>query len=557
MNLQGILPNDWETWFRTYYWTIPIVGSGIAAYVLSEKAHANEGQRPREKRVRGMKLQSRFGLNLALNGRALRFNGVELGGVLIPRRLETEHFLIVGSPGAGKSTAMRHLLYQIEYRGQTAIIVDPDSEFIQEFYRESRGDWVLNPLDARCPFWTPQSEWHKDSPEREMDIEATAAALVRGDGPWDVAGRTLVAAVLSVSAGAEQVVETLQLGPAGIIRAINGTPAGALFSPEAKAQASAVIGRAIAACGPLKLLPKKADRQWSAKLWNRKGWIFLSSTAENLDAVRVLQAMWLDLIARQLLSLAIGSETTWVIADEVAALGPQPMLMSLLVRGRKRGAAVVIGMQNIAQLRQIYGVNGAVTFSSASTTKLILRVDEPETAEWASEAIGSYETDRTRHAVVMPAQIQRLKALQGYVTIAGQNRAKVKIAKQVLQPRVAGFIPRTTEPEIKLPWRTIEEITPEERRRESRRWHAIKQRAVNPKGPAAKDYIGRGIAMRPTFRVFDTWLNYLLIVHGLPPADNFTLDRVNNEKGYEPGNLRWATHAEQAANRRNTLKKAI
>ena len=49
--------------------------------------------------------------------RDLRGDGVELGGILIPRKLESQHFLLVGAPGSGKSTAIRRMLRQIEARG--------------------------------------------------------------------------------------------------------------------------------------------------------------------------------------------------------------------------------------------------------------------------------------------------------------------------------------------------------------------------------------------------------------------------------------------------------
>ena len=94
------------------------------------------------------------------------------------RRLkECEHFLITGSPGAGKSTLIRHLLGQVAERGQSAIVIDPDCEFVQEFYHEARGDVVLNPLDARCPFWSPWLEFREGS--LTMDAEAMAASLIR------------------------------------------------------------------------------------------------------------------------------------------------------------------------------------------------------------------------------------------------------------------------------------------------------------------------------------------------------------------------------------------
>jgi Type IV secretion-system coupling protein DNA-binding domain len=78
-----------------------------------------------------------------------RPRGISLGQSVIPERNECEHFLITGNPGAGKSTAMRTMLRQIAERGQAAIVIDPESEHVQEFYAESHGDWILNPLHER------------------------------------------------------------------------------------------------------------------------------------------------------------------------------------------------------------------------------------------------------------------------------------------------------------------------------------------------------------------------------------------------------------------------
>jgi hypothetical protein len=51
--------------------------------------------------------------------------------------------------GTGKSTLIRRIVQQIEERGETAIVYDPALDYTPEFYRPSRGDAVLNPLDQR------------------------------------------------------------------------------------------------------------------------------------------------------------------------------------------------------------------------------------------------------------------------------------------------------------------------------------------------------------------------------------------------------------------------
>lgn len=47
---------------------------------------------------------------------------------------------------------------------------------------------------------------------------------------------------------------------------------------------------------------------------------------------------------------------------------------------------------------------------------------------------------------------------------------------------------------------------------------------------------------------FDTFLAHI----GLPPSALHQIDRINNNKGYVPGNLRWATRVQNCNNRRNS-----
>jgi hypothetical protein len=50
----------------------------------------------------------------------------------------------------------------------------------------------------------------------------------------------------------------------------------------------------------------------------------------------------------------------------------------------------------------------------------------------------------------------------------------------------------------------------------------------------------------------EAFINYVDSELGNKPSTKHSLDRIDNNKGYERGNLRWATRAEQARNRRST-----
>ena len=77
-------------------------------------------------------------------------------------------------------------------------------------------------------------------------------------------------------------------------------------------------------------------------------------------------------------------------------------------------------------------------------------------------------------------------------------------------------------------------------------WKNMRQRCCNQNHKNYKDYGGRGIVICDRWNSF---INFLTDMGEPPPGTS--LDRINNDHGYEPGNCRWATPKEQANNRRN------
>jgi hypothetical protein len=463
-----------EGWSRFREWPWLVWSTLLAVMLLTfflGSRMANRSPRYRGRYIRGTRLVATRGYwwkVLIWSSQAL-----VIGRVRWPKKLEPLHLLATGAPGTGKSQAIHGVLDALRRRGDLVIVTDVGGEALRRF--GENGDALLNPFDERSVSWSPFAE---------MDSAADATRLAKSmipdqagkDGEWIGYSQVLVSAVLQRlweqgKATNEALLYFLTAAPSSEIHAlVQGLPAQALCQPGAERMLGSVRGIVGTYIAPYAELPRDAGpKSWSIRRYLREGegWLWMPYREDQRAALRPLLATWLgESINGVLSSPADLDRRRWLLLDEVASLGCVQGMSDALTRGRKHGLCAILGLQSVAQLREAYGDDGAQTLLSCLSSQLILRANDPETADYASEHLGQCTVSRTsvtrggkqgptrtrvEHTedLVLASEIQSLADRRGYLRLAGQSRVRcVKIPLVKRAQTVEPFVPRVSMPPV-------------------------------------------------------------------------------------------------------------
>ena len=433
----------------------------LAAIALLLLWFRYRGQRVnRARRLRGAELVDARELRRRvrpLHGRlAARFSmtpgpdAYRIAGVPYPKRAETQHTIVSGTTGSGKTVLISDLVAQIRERGERCVIYDKMGSYTRSFF-DPASDILLNPLDARSPRWSPFLEAR--SPR---DFDMMAAALIPQqkdtvDPFWITAARQLFAngaGVLLEKGMTENRVlvdHLLKTDLTALAEAMEGTVAQSIVDPANPKTALSVRAMLTANLSALEYLPDDGP-PFSIRDWisdeDETGFLFLTSRGDQHASLRGLISTWLEIAVNAMLSLAQDDgRRIWVILDELPTLHQVPSLQPGLAESRQFGGCFVLGVQVISALRDLYGRNGAETISGLCGTRAVLAAPDRDTAQWSADSLGRAEVEevtegfsygastirdgvsltprRELRTLALASEIMRLENLTGYLRFPG------------------------------------------------------------------------------------------------------------------------------------------
>ena len=393
----------------------------VAGQPLRGTRELSPGQYRREHRKHTGYALTVYPQGMNLRARAQDYFGFKQRSYIltVPREEENEGLLLLGDPGTGKSQIMHQLIDEIASRKQfeAIVIYDPVGEFLEQHY-DPETDIILNPLDARCPYWNPVDEIENVCDETSAPERYFIAESFFPDHPhsspttqfFNKAARSIFAHLLGFRPSPERLVQMLT-DEELIDACVAGTEHAHLIDKAAKAQRAGVLATLSEVGASLKLLPtlEQCDgRRFTFREWaqRRRHCIFITSTQSTREALRRTHAAWFNILFGKLMGTSLttsGQRPCWVMIDEAHSLKRLPALETALVESRKYRVKIVLGTQNKTQIEQSYERISA-TMLAASHTKSFGRINESDSARWVSDMIGQQEIERPRVSTTASVQ---------------------------------------------------------------------------------------------------------------------------------------------------------
>jgi type IV secretory pathway TraG/TraD family ATPase VirD4 len=409
---------------------------------------------------------------------------ITLAGVPLELKDEVKHFKVIGTTGAGKTTAITEMLEKALARGDRVIIADPNGDYMSRFYDPTRGDLILNPFRQDSVPWSLLGEIREPK-----DIENMALAFLPNSGGsetriWNEHGRTFFQAVtkqlLARAANGAAVATDAELyrllsAPVDELRGLlQGTAAQSFVEEGNERFFGSVRSTTTTAFKALEHIIQQRGPALSVRDWveqgnqpGKSGILFMPYLA-NEPALQPMISAWMRTAIYETLSQPPNEDRRlWFVVDELAAVGAIDGMIKAMAELRKHGGRMVIGFQSIAQVRATYGEAEANTIVENARNTLILNSASSEhggTAEFASRIIGDAEVTETTYShtlgatdwigsttksqrfamkrVVLPSEIEQLRDLYGYLKFASNDYwMKVKLSLRDIKSKYATAAP--------------------------------------------------------------------------------------------------------------------
>ena len=407
-------------------------------------------QASKKEHIRGTKFVSAKAIRKEIRRRRIKVS-LPFGSIVLPQELENRHIFTIGLPGTGKSQMLRKVIKKIRTRKDRCVIFDSKGEFFAEFY-DPKKDLLFNPLDKRSLGWNIFNEIRS-----YPDIEALSASLIPpanslSEPFWIDAARDVFSSILKYLYQNDQRTNAdlwrmLTAGGAQLFEKFKSTKGGEVAArylaqdKTSSRQADGVLATMMQYTKVFEFMSDN-DGDFSISKWlstSKRGSIFITNYEDIENTLRPILSLFIDLLARRLLVMPDDlKRRIFFLLDEFGSLQRLPSIVNLLTRGRSKGAAVFLGIQDNGQIERIYdghtletienSCGSRVTFALNGKTaerEARLNIGEVETSmflrSFSTSGSSNFNQRREKEPAYLPSEIAGLPDLTAIVKLRGYD----------------------------------------------------------------------------------------------------------------------------------------
>jgi hypothetical protein len=441
-------------------WGGVILGGWLAAR-QTEEQHVRGMRYVAEPGAAADALQAIETRRMSPQQKAHKVHGVTIGGVEWSRSRETEHALVLGLPGSGKTAGvLRPLMEQALDRGDRVILHDPKGDFTASHY-DPATTVLLGPWDRRCHLWDGASDM--DSPALVDEFAAAVCGVATaGENRHFHQGAATILGGLIKSAQLEgkrwtwaQLSDSLRREPVPMIkRAAMGDALvqGAFPSLFTRGKGElnngerGVLSTLANSSRMLMQLGAVDHARPDAPRFSLRGWLAGTTHSEtrlvifNSSALysQACEALWGSMLAAASATIVSAmpernadADGLWLILDEARQLGGVALerIQTIEEVGRSRGVRVVLGLQDAQQIEAAVGREKAGPMVSMQSTRFYLR-SAPNAAEQIAHTAGDREIKRITNTATAGAVQGKTSSYERVPVLTTSDLTSLRVTRQ-------------------------------------------------------------------------------------------------------------------------------
>lgn len=341
--------------------------------------------------------------------------GVLWGRLRIPSDQATAHFCVVGAVGSGKTLTIRMLMNDqlpliTPGSDRRALVYDAKQEMVPivKSLAPKVPICLLNPFDQRATAWDIARDIRGPAEARQLAM--TLVPDVKESQPFftDSVRELLIAVVLIFLKKAPTdwtlrhvllVMKSRQLLRQVLCSHPQTKNIYQNFLEGGGTTPGSILATVATKLGPFEPIAAawehsaKEGRKVSIRQWLRSDAILILGNDERVrSSLDTVNQLFVALTAQHVLAeTESDTRRNWFFFDEFREAGKLSGLESIILRGRSKGCCVVLGFQDIQGVQHVYEEKLGNELVGQCGNKALLRIESPETAEWASRSVGDQE----------------------------------------------------------------------------------------------------------------------------------------------------------------------